>query len=157
AAKPLDDLGVAACETPATTEMLKLRTALWRAHVDLPVTALAVLERDGAGVVVRRRYLPLGVAFLDRVDPRRGSTWFRIDQTTSMQMLPVEGEERFLVVIERRRRILDFALVKSGDLDPGKLRLGFTSPGLSGRVRSVSVCAVEIPAWSRDEYLPKAR
>lgn len=157
AATPLDDLGFHACEEPGTTEMMELRTALFRARVDLPLTALAVAERNGAGLIVRMSYLPLGVAFLDKADPRLAPTRFRIDHTTSLQTLSLSGERRFLMFVERRRRIVDFALVNFDDLEPTKLRLSFFLPGRVFRVRSIAVCVVELSVWSGDEYLPKAR
>ena len=113
--------------------------------------------RDGAGVIARRTYLPLGVELLAAADPRGAPTWLRIDRATRMHTSPESGGPRLLMVTERRRRIADFAVVNFGDLEPTKLRLAFSLPHPSFRVHSVAVCVVELAAWSAEEYLPKAR
>lgn len=157
AATPLDEQGARACEDPGARALTELRIALWRAHVNLPLTALAVAARDGAGVIARRTYLPLGVELLAAADPRGAPTWLRIDRATRMHTSPESGGPRLLMVTERRRRIADFAVVNFGDLEPTKLRLAFSLPHPSFRVHSVAVCVVDVAAWSADEYLPKAR
>ena len=157
AATPLTSPDVAACKAPRTEEMMELRVSMWRARVDLPVVALAVFERNGTETGGQWSYLPLGVALLDRVDPRLGHTWHRIDRATILQMLPVNDEQRVLIVTEYRFRIVDMALVKFSDLEPGELRLGFATRNPPIRAPSLALCVVEIPAWSGDEYMPKAR
>lgn len=157
AATWLDGSGAAACEATGTREMNQLRLGLWRAQVELPLRAVSMLVHDDGGQVVQRSYWPLGVALLDRVDPRVARTFSRVGRATSLQTAPVDGERQLLVVLEHQRRVVDFALVEFGDLEPGRLRIGLVPSGASGQVRRVEMCVVEISAWSSGEYMPKAR